>query len=126
MAHKLGDHLLDNGLNHLDANATGIYLCSGDPADYTAATSTLALGNKTWAAGGAWGAPQAGDSSGRKVMSTQITDGSVTADGLASDWATVDSGDSMLLANGGLSASQQVYTGNTFTLSSFKIEQPSS
>ncbi len=126
MAHKLGSHLLDNGLNHLDTAATGICLNSQDCTTYTEATSTYALANKTWAAGGAWGAPQAGDVNGRKCMSTSITDGSVTADGLASDWSTVDSADSMLLANGGLASSQQVYTGNTFTLSSFKIELPDS
>lgn len=123
MAHKVGDYILDNGLTIFDSAAVSIFLNSQDPTTYTEASATYMLAGKTWAAGGAWGSPQAGDTNGRKVMSTSFTDGEVFTDGLASDWSTVDA--THLLANGGLSSSQQVYDGNSFALPSFKVELPS-
>lgn len=122
MAHKFGDYLLDYGLAVLDTDAVSIFLNSQDPTTYTEASSTYMLAGRTWAAGGAWGSPQAGDTNGRKVMSTSFTDGEVFTDGLATDWSTVDG--SHLLVNGGLNSSQQVYDGNSFSLPSFKVEIP--
>ena len=42
----LNDRVYDNGLTVLDTEATYLYICSQEPATYTAATSTYALGNK--------------------------------------------------------------------------------
>lgn len=124
MAANVADRVLDLGLNVLDTEATHIYICSAEPSTYTAATSTNALGNKNFGAGGVFGAPAAGSPNGRKVSSTAVTDGSVTATGTATNWAVVDSANSRLLAVGSLAASQAVTSGNPFTLSSFDIRLP--
>ena|SRR5579871_290707 len=124
MSNVVADYVLDNGLAALDTLASHIYLCSQDPTTYTEATSTYALGNKNFGAGAAFGSPAAGSPNGRKVSSTAITDGSVTGTGTAAKWAAVDGANSRLLANGSLSASQPVTSGNTFTLGSFDIRLP--
>jgi hypothetical protein len=121
MANKVADAILDGALAIYDTVATAIHLLSADPTVF-ADVSTLTLGNKTWGAGGAFGSPGAGDVNGRKVMSTAITDGSITTTGTATKWAVVDS--TRLLANGSLSTAQAVTSGNTFLLDSFKIELP--
>jgi len=124
MANVVGDYALDNGLNAIKNLADKIYICTNDPANFTDAVSTYALGNKNFGAGGAFGAPGVGSPNGRVVASTQITDGSVTATGTAAKWAVVDSVNSRLLANGSLAATQAVTAGNTFTLASFNIRLP--
>ena len=125
MADRLESRVLDLGLNVLDTEATHIYLCSGDPADFTNASSTLALGNKNFGAGAAFGSPAAGTPNGRKVASTAITDGSITGTGTATKWAVTDNTNSRLLAVGSLAASQAVTSGNTFSLPTFDIRIPS-
>lgn len=122
MAHLIGSYALDHGLAVFDTDAVGIYLCSQDPTTYTEATSTYALGSKTWGAGGAFGAPEDASPNGRQVNSTAISDGEVTVTGTATDWAAVDA--SHLLANGSLLSPQSVVDGNTFILASFKIRFP--
>lgn len=122
----LNDRVLDNGLSVLDTEADKIFICSAEPATYTAATTTNALGNKTFSAGAAFGSPAARSPTGRKVTSTAITDGSVTGTGTstASHWAVVDSANSRLLAAYSLSATQAVTSGNPFTLPAFDIGIP--
>ena len=124
MANILGDYALDNGLNAIHNLADKIYICSQDPLTFTDATSTYALGNKSFGAGNAFGVPSAGSPNGRQVTSVPITDGAVTASGNAAKWAVVDSANSRLLANGSLSVSQPVTSGNTFTLAAFNIRIP--
>ena len=123
MAHTLGSYVLDNGLNYLDTGATSLYICSQDPTTYTEATSTYALGHKTFTAGAAFGSPADATPNGRQVTSTAISDGSITANGTAAAWAVVDAS-SRLLANGGLAATQTVTSGNTFVLPAFNIRIP--
>ena len=120
----IADRVLDLGLNVLDTEATHIYVTSAEATTFTDATTTLALGNKNFGAGGCFGAPAARTPSGRKVASTAITDGSITASGTATHWAVVDSANSRLLATGALASSQAVSSGNTFTLASFDIGIP--
>jgi hypothetical protein len=120
MAKIIQDRILDFGLTDLHNNADKIYIVSADPADFTSATSTSALGNKSFGAGNAVGNPAAG-TGGRKVTTSAISDGSVTATGTAAGWAIVDSVNARLLVNGGLNASQAVTVGNTFTLGAFDI-----
>lgn len=124
MANVLADYILDNGLTKLDTETDKITLCSADPTTYTEANSTNALGNKTFSAGGAFGAPAARAPNGRKVASTAISDGSITATGSATKWAAVDTAGTRLHVNGSLSASQSVTNGNTFTLASFDVGIP--
>jgi len=125
MAANVATRVLDLGLNVLDTEADKIFICSAEPTTYSEATSTYALGNKSWSAGGAFGSPAAGSPNGRKVASTAITDGSVTGTNTATHWAVVDSANSRLLAVGSLSSSQAVTSGNVFTLGSFDIKLPS-
>ncbi|MDF0598448.1 hypothetical protein [Psychromarinibacter halotolerans] len=113
----LSDEVRDQGLDYLDANGTRIDICSQEPATYAEATTTYTLGNKT---GLNTGAPEDGDSEGRKVVVPAVTDGSVTGNGTATHWALTNGADE-LLATGALSSSQVVTSGNTFTLSAIDI-----
>lgn len=117
----LGDRVFDNGLTVLDTEANRLDICSQEPTDYTGATTTFTLGNKTTPT---IGAPADRTGGGREVTVSAITDGSVTADGTATHWAISDTGNSRLLATGSLSASQAVTNGNTFTLAAFTIGIP--
>lgn len=123
----IGDYVLDNGLQAIDTLGDKIYLCHTLPTTFTEATSTYAVGNKTFAAGGAAGAPAAGSPNGRKVATTAITDGNITATNAspgAGFWAIVDSANSRLLAAYSLAAAQGVTNGNTFQLPSFDVRLP--
>jgi len=121
----LNDNTLDNGLAALKAAATGIYINSSEPATYTAATSTSALGNKIVAAGSVYPAAiAAGTPSGRQIVSMAVTDGSVTGTGTATHNSIVTSGVSRLEAAQALSASQGVTSGNIFTLTAQTIRLP--
>ena len=71
-----------------------------------------------------FGAPQNGDTSGRKVTAAAITDGSVTGTGTATHFAIVDVSATRLLATGSLTTSQSVTSGNTFTIATFDVEIP--
>jgi hypothetical protein len=62
---SLQSRVLDLGLNVLDTETTHLYLCSQEPTTYTEATSTYALGNNNFGAGGAFGAPAARAPNGR-------------------------------------------------------------
>jgi hypothetical protein len=124
MAANVASRVLTNGLTVLNTESTHVYICSAEPATYTDASSTMALGNKNWGAGNAMGAPASASPNGQKVSSVAITNGSVTASGTATNWAVVDSVNSRLLATGLLSASQSVTNGNTFALASFDIRLP--
>ena len=117
---SLGNNIFDQGLNYLVTNGTRLDICSSEPATYAAATSTLTLGNKTALSIGA-SADRSGG--GREVTVPAITNGTVTANGTAAFYAITD-GTSELLATGSLSASQVVTSGNTFTLTSFKVGIP--
>lgn len=115
------DDILDAALTELD-DATAIHICSEEPATGAlSATTSVSLGNKTFGAGGCFGSPANG-TSGRKVASTAITDGEVTATGTATHWAAVDG--TRTLATGALNASQVVTDGNPFTLASFDVTFP--
>ena len=117
----LGDRVFDNGLTVLDTEANRLDICSTEPTTYTAATSTYTLGNKTSLS---IGAPADRTGGGREVTVASFTDGSVTASGTAAYYAIVDTTNSRLLATGSLSSSQAVTSGNTFSISSFKIGIP--
>lgn len=115
----LNDEVQDQGLDYF-AGQTDIRvdICSSEPATYTAATSTVTLGNKTSLTAGA---TVDGDTDGRKVVIPAITDGSVTSTGTASHWAVSDVSNNALIAAGTLASSQSVTSGNTFTLGAIDI-----
>ena len=113
----ISDEVFDQGLDYADANGTRIDICSAEPTTYAAATSTLSLGNKT---GMNTGATEDGATDGRRVIVPAITDGNVTATGMATHWALTD-GSATLIATGALSNPQDVTNGNPFTLDAISI-----
>lgn len=119
MAAFLHDDILDNGLVTLTNATKTLHICSAQPATF-ANVATYTLGNK---ANPTISAP-ADATSGRKVTTSAITGGSVTASGTASHYAIVDTVNSKLLAANTLGASQAVTSGNTFSLASFNISIP--
>lgn len=117
----ISDYVLDAALSKLDTEADRIDITSQEAATYAEATSTYTLGNSTSLA---FGAPQDGDTSGRKVTAGAITDGNVTASGTATHFAIVDVSATRLLATGSLTTPQAVTSGNSFTISAFDVEIP--
>lgn len=122
----LDNNTLDNGLAALKAAATGITICSSDPATYAAATAGAAyLGIKVFGAGLVYPAAiAAGAPSGRKLTTAAVTDGTVAATGTAAFYAVVSSGVSRLELTQSLSATQGVTINNTFTLTAADIRLP--
>ena len=119
---SLADYVLDAALSKLDTEANRVDICSSEPTTYTAATSTATLGNSTSIT---ISAPTNGDTSGRKVTLSAITNASVTGTGTASHFAVSDTSNSRLLATGSLSGGgQSVTSGNTFSLTAVDIEIP--
>jgi hypothetical protein len=112
----ISDYVLDAALSKLDTEADRI-----DITSYANATVAYSLGNSTSLA---FGSPVDGDTSGRKVTASAISDGSVTSTGSATHYAIVDVSASRLLATGTLSSSQSVTSGNTFTIAAFDVELP--
>ena len=118
----LNDDVLDNGLAYVVSNGSRLDICSQQPANYTEATSTYTLGNKTSLTAGAL---QDGASSGRRTVIPAITDGSVTGTDTATHWAySKTSATAALLAAQALSSSQAVTSGNSFTLDAISITFP--
>ena len=117
----LADRVFDNGLTVLDTEANRLDICSSAPTTYTEAITTYSLGNKTSLS---VGAPADRTGGGREVTVAAFTDGSVTGTGTAAYYSLVDTTNSRLLAQGALSSSQAVTSGNTFSISAFKIGIP--
>jgi hypothetical protein len=116
----IADAALDAALNNIN-DGNRVDICSQEPANVTEATSTYTLGNKTSAS---VGSPTAGDTSGRKVTISAITDGSVTSDGTASHWALSHVSGTELKAAESLTSTQSVTNGNDFSLGAIDIEFP--
>lgn len=117
----IADYVLDAALTKLDTEADRIDITSQEATTYAEATSTYTLGNSTSLS---FGAPQDGDTSGRKVTAAAITDGVVTGSGSATHFAIVDVSASRLLATGSLTTPQSVTSGNSFTIAAFDVEIP--
>jgi hypothetical protein len=116
------DTALDALLNDIQTNAEELHICSTEPADYTEATVTYSLGQKTSLT---VNTPADRGGGGREIIIPAITDGAVDGSGTADYWAIVKaSATSRLLAAGDLSAPQEVTNGNTFTLTQFTIGVP--
>lgn len=119
------DYVALNGIDVLHGEATTIFVCSNpEPNTYSLATTTSALGFKSFGAGNTFGADVAASPNGRSVTSNSCTDGTITTSGTAAWWAVVDEANSRLLAHGTFTASQVVLVGNTFSLGVFSIQVP--
>lgn len=115
----LNDDVRDDGLQVLtDATSKVLHICSAEPTSRAEAIS-LSLGSKT---SPTVGAPQDGDTNGRKVVISAITDGSVTVTGTAAYWALIDG--TRLLATQALASTQAVTNGNPWTLAATDITIP--
>src|ERR1035437_6205744 len=115
----LNDTVFDGGLTAFHAAATTIWIDSAQPATYTAASSTYALGSNVVGAGSCVGAAAGGSPSGRQVTVAAVTAGSIATSGTAAYYGITDG--SVLYAANSLSSGQAVTSGNTFTLASFLI-----
>lgn len=118
----LADYILDLALSELDTATTTLYICSGEPTNYSQASSTYALGNKTSLSIGA-PADRVAAGNGRRVTVAAITDGVVTATASGTHWAITKAG-TTLMAAGAITSPQIVTSGNTFTLDAFDIGIP--
>jgi hypothetical protein len=118
----LADRVLDLGLNVLDTEATHLHVLSAGTLAAYADVTSLTLGNKNFGAGNAFGSPAADSTTGRKVTSVAITDGTITTTGTVAQWAAVDATNSRLLAQGPLTGGKAVTAGQTFTLGAIPIQ----
>lgn len=76
---------LDGACDWFVANVTRLDICSQEPTNYTEASSTYSLGNRT---GQTMTGPTTSTSpTGRKVTFPAVSDGTVTGDGTARNWA---------------------------------------
>jgi hypothetical protein len=69
------------------------------------------------------GAP-ATSGNGRKVTTSAIAGGTITADGTAARWALLDDADSRVLVIGNLISAKPVIVGNSYSLPTFDIVMP--
>jgi hypothetical protein len=121
---SLHNDVRDNGLSIVNTAVNEIHICSSDPGVTTFENlAGVTLGKKTATAGTLVGTP-ANHTTGRKVTTVAVTDGAVSADGTASHFALVDTAGSRVLATEALDASQVVYDGNVFTLTSQYVAIP--
>jgi hypothetical protein len=86
MAAILHDRVFDNGLTVLDTEADKLYINSTQPATYTEAITTYALGVKNTPT---VSAPADRSGGGREVTVSAVTDGSVTGTGTAGFYSLV-------------------------------------
>ena len=117
----IADRVLDNGLTVLDTEANRVDVTSQEATSYAEATSTYTLGNSTSVT---ISAPADRTGGGRKVTMSAISDGSVTATGNAQFYAITDTTNSRLLVTGSLTTSQNVTSGNTFSLEALDVGIP--
>jgi len=108
---------MEEGLDFADVNGTRIDITNALATDFTEATSTFSLGQKT---GLNTGVPEDGATDGRRVIVPAITDGTVDLSGTATHWALTD-GATLFIASQTLTGSVAVTSGNTFTLDAISI-----
>ncbi len=118
----MADSLLDLPLAQIETDATRLDICSQEPANYTEATSTYTLGNKT---GITYTGPADRTGGGRKTSLDAITGGSVTGTNTATHWAaSKPTATTALYCAKSLASSQAVTSGNTFSLAAIEIGIP--
>ena len=119
MAKYLDDTVLDAALNDIKNNVTEIYLCSQVPANYTEASSTYALANKSGLSAGSFSGPADGDTSGRKLTKSAETGLSVTATGTANHVALCTG---TVLKHATDFTAQGLTNGNTADVAAYDVE----
>lgn len=118
----ISDTVLDVSLSYIDDNCENLYLCNADPGlNFTQASSTYKIGTK---ATPTISTPTDGDTSGRKIIVSAITDGVVDSSDTATHVALTDDSASLVLCSEELSSSKAIVTGSPFTLTEFDITIP--
>jgi len=114
------DNAKDAFLTYIRSRLTGLYVCSQEPATYTEAISTYALGSKASPLCEALGDYPGG----RQFRVNEINDGTVTTTGSASHMALVDSTGPELLATEELLTTQTIIMGEPFSVAEFYVRSP--
>jgi hypothetical protein len=111
-------------LREIHTTATHIYLTSQLTTTYEQATSIFTLGHYAYPAQNAVSDPQQISRYRYEMWITEVLEGQVTHNGLATTWALVDEPHKRLLVAGRLEALsiQMLTAGNTFTLERFPIQ----
>lgn len=118
----IDDTAYDALLNDIQDNVEALHICNAEPTNYTEATATFSLGEKT---SPTVAEPSDRGGGGREIVVSAITDGAVDVTDDATHWCLVkDSATSKLLCAGALASLQGVTNGNTFTLTQFAIGVP--
>jgi hypothetical protein len=115
----LGSHPLDFGLSSF-GDANKILVCSDILEDYADALAKE-VGEYNFGAGNAFGAPEAGTPTGRKVTSAVVSSGVTVTPGNVVCWAAVDTANSRLLAFGPLVDGSPLAAGQGWGLDAFSI-----
>ncbi|MBL4781779.1 MAG: hypothetical protein JKX92_06010 [Porticoccaceae bacterium] len=113
----LSDEIFNQGLNWAQTNGTKLHIHkTAAPTNYAEATGANELGTDGVTTGGT----VEGAVDGRRVIVPAITAGTVSATGTAGYWALTD-GTGVFVASGTLTPSQEVTSGNTFTLDAISL-----
>lgn len=125
MAKFVSDTIIDQALTYLQNNADQLVLCSGQPADYSDATTDSGSGGNALgetAIGSGDFTLANGDTSGRKVTIAAQT--GITADvgALCDHIAIIDDGNTELLLVTTLSSNETLTQGNSYDTAAFDEE----
>ena len=120
MAAQFNNLVYDAALDYIDDNCEKLHILSADPGVTWANIATYTLGTKTPPA---IAVPEDA-TSGRKIVVSAITDGTVSGTGTATHFALTDDTGTEILCSQALNASQDVTDGNTFTLTELEINIP--
>jgi len=109
------DAMLDAALAYISSNATQLFVCSGQPANYAGIAAVALTGGAT----PGFQSPANGDASGRKLAVDEEADIPVTASDDATHIALA-SADTLLYVT--TCTSQALTSGNTVTVPTWDIE----
>ncbi|WP_319577666.1 hypothetical protein [uncultured Desulfobacter sp.] len=117
----LGNQVFDNGLNHITNNTEKLYLLSAYAGLTWSNIASYAVGSKS---APAIASPSDRTAGGREVVVSAITDGLVTATGIATHYAMTDDSEAAILVSGELDAPLSVTSGGVFAVEEFAVGFP--
>lgn len=119
MGKSVHNDVLDASLNYIKNNTTRITVCTSEPTTYTQATSTYMLAMRTGLTSASFTGPSAGDISGRKLITNQQTDITITNSGTALHVALTTESVLLYVTT---CTSQALTSGNVVTCPEWKVE----
>ena len=114
----ISDATFDSGLTAAIASVSNLLICSADPGGVYATATAAKLGSEGTLS--TTGPVNATSGTGRQIAVNAITSGTINGTGVAGFWAWTDGVDTVI-ADGPLSATQAVTSGNTFTLDKVSV-----